>query len=62
MGIVSPILGRKVYLDANIIVYAIEGYALYAASIQAILAAMDSGDIVAASSLNIKILSELIMP
>ncbi|MCI0489353.1 MAG: type II toxin-antitoxin system VapC family toxin [Blastocatellia bacterium] len=50
MGAMSPILGRKVYLDTNIIVYAIEGYELYAASIQAILDAMDSGDIVAATS------------
>ena len=35
MGRVSAELGRRVYLDANIFNYAVEGFAAHAASIQA---------------------------
>jgi len=50
MGRVSDELGRRVYLDANIVIYAVEGFAAHAASIQALLAAMDAGEVVAVTS------------
>ena len=50
MGRVSAELGRRVYLDANIFIYAVEGFAAHAASIQALLAAMDAGEVVAVTS------------
>ncbi len=50
MGRVSAELGRRIYLDANIFIYAVEGFAAHAASIQALLAAMDAGEVVAVTS------------
>jgi predicted nucleic acid-binding protein len=50
MGRVSAELGQRVYLDANIFIYAVEGFAAHAASIQALLAAMDAGEIIAVTS------------
>lgn len=50
MGRVSSELGRRVYLDTNIVIYAVEGFADYADQIQALLKAMDAGEIVALTS------------
>ena len=50
MGRVSDELGRRVYLDTNIVIYAVEGFAAHAASVQALLAAMDAGEVVAVTS------------
>lgn len=50
MGRVSAELGRKIYLDANIIIYAVEGFADLAGQVQALLAAMDKAEIVAVTS------------
>ena len=50
MGRVSDLLGRRIYLDANIVVYGIEGYAMYAALLRALLTAMDTGEILAVTS------------
>lgn len=50
MGRVSLELGRRVCLDANIIIYAVEGFADYADEVRALLEAMDTGEIVAVTS------------
>ncbi len=50
MGRVSAELGRRVYFDTNIVIYAVEGFADYADQIQALLKAMNSGEIVAVTS------------
>jgi len=41
VGRVSAELGAKVYLDTNIVIYAIEGFADLAEQIQALLQALD---------------------
>ena len=50
MGKLSDLLGSTVYLDSNIIIYAVEGLPEYAAAIQALLEAMDSGEITGVTS------------
>jgi predicted nucleic acid-binding protein len=45
MGRVSAELGRRIYFDTNIVIYVIEGYAQYAAQVQALLDAMDAGEV-----------------
>jgi predicted nucleic acid-binding protein len=50
MAEVTLQLGRRPYIDANIVVYAVEGYAEHESAIRAILAAMDHGELVAATS------------
>ena len=50
MGTLSELLGSTVYLDSNIIIYAVEGLPEYAAQIQALLEAMDSGEITSVTS------------
>ena len=50
MGRVSAELGAKVYLDTNIVIYAIEGFADLANQIQALLRALDDAQIVAVTS------------
>jgi hypothetical protein len=43
MGKVSAQLGQRVYADANIIIYAVEGFAAYLDQIRALMAAMNVG-------------------
>src|SRR5437868_1542605 len=50
MGRVSAELGPQVYLDTNIIIYAVAGFAGLADQIQALLQAMDDMEIVAFTS------------
>lgn len=50
MGGLTHSLGRFAYLDANIIVYAVEGYREYESSIRAVLAAIDGAELIAATS------------
>jgi len=50
MGTVSDRLGTRIYLDANIIIYAVEGFIDYANNIQALLMAMDNAEMVAVTS------------
>lgn len=50
MGRVSDELGKSVYLDTNIIIYAVEGFTDVAAQIRALLTAMDDAEIVAMTS------------
>jgi predicted nucleic acid-binding protein len=45
MGGVSAELGRRIYLDTNIVIYAVEGFAQYAPQIQALLDAMDANEV-----------------
>ena len=50
MGRLSDLAGSKIYLDSNIIIYAVEGFSEYAARVQALLEAMDSGEITTVTS------------
>lgn len=50
MGRVSAELGARVYLDTNIVIYAIEGFAGLADQIRALLQALDDAEIVAVTS------------
>src|SRR2546422_5859367 len=50
MGRVRAELGLRVYLDTNIIIYAVEGLAHYAAQVQPLLDAMDGGEVFVVSS------------
>ncbi len=50
MGRVSSELGQRVYLDSNIVIYTVEGFADYADQIHALLEAMDTGEVVAVTS------------
>ncbi len=50
MGRVSSELGQRVYLDANRVIYAVEGFPDYADQIRALLEAMDAGEVVAITS------------
>ncbi|MBI2760506.1 MAG: PIN domain-containing protein [Chloroflexi bacterium] len=43
-------LGRVVYLDTNVVIYIIEGYARYETVLRTLLAAMDTRDIMAVTS------------
>lgn len=50
MGRVSAELGQRVYLDANIVIYAVEGFANLAAQLRSLLEALDAAEIVAVTS------------
>lgn len=50
MGRVSAELGQRIYLDSNIVIYAIEGLAQYAAQVQPLLDAMDSAEVLIVTS------------
>jgi predicted nucleic acid-binding protein len=45
MGKVSSELGQRIYIDTNIVIYAIEGLANYAAQVQPLLDAMDGAEV-----------------
>lgn len=50
MGQVSAALGHRVYLDANIIIYAVEGFIPFLAQMRTLMAAVNAGEIVAVTS------------
>ena len=50
MGKVSSELGQRIYIDTNIVIYAIEGLANYAAQVQPLLDAMDAAEIFVVTS------------
>lgn len=50
MGKVSAELGQRVYLDANIIIYAVEGFAPFLDQMRALLAAVNASEVVAITS------------
>ena len=50
MGKVSTELGQRVYIDTNIVIYAIEGLANYAAQIQPLLEAMKAAEVFVVTS------------
>ena len=50
MGELNSQLGRRVYLDTNIIIYAVEGYETHAARIKFVLRGMTTGEITAVTS------------
>jgi predicted nucleic acid-binding protein len=45
MGILSALVGPRVYLDANILIYALEGFALFASELQFLFDAIQEGKI-----------------
>jgi len=45
MGILSALVGLRVYLDANILIYALEGFALFATELQLLFDAIEEGKI-----------------
>jgi predicted nucleic acid-binding protein len=50
MGELNSQLGRRVYVDTNIIIYAVEEYETHAARIKFVLQAMTDGEITAVTS------------
>jgi predicted nucleic acid-binding protein len=50
MGELNSQLGRRVYLDTNIIIYAVEGYKAHAARIKFVLQGMTEGAVTAVTS------------
>lgn len=50
MGELNSQLGRRVYLDTNTIIYAVEGYETHAARIKFVLQGMTEGEITAVTS------------
>ncbi len=50
MGSLAAQLGARPYLDANIIVYAVERYAAFAAVLEVLAADMDAGKLVSVTS------------
>jgi predicted nucleic acid-binding protein len=50
MGELNSQLGERVYLDANIIIYVVEGYEAEAARIKVVLRGMTAGEIIAVTS------------
>lgn len=50
MGLSALPVGSRVYLDANVWIYALEGYAAYAVPLKALFARIDSGEITAITS------------
>jgi predicted nucleic acid-binding protein len=45
MGILSALVGTRVYLDANILIYALEGFALFAPELQLLFDAIQEGEV-----------------
>ncbi len=50
MGIVEALRGRRVYLDTNIFIYAVEAVAEYAAVVDALFDLLEGGEIEAVTS------------
>ncbi|MGH8581270.1 MAG: type II toxin-antitoxin system VapC family toxin [Gammaproteobacteria bacterium] len=50
MGLSALPAGSRVYLDANVWIYALEGYAAYAVPLKALFARIDAGEIAAITS------------
>lgn len=50
MGILNAIQGDRVYLDTNIFIYGIEGFALFEREVGALFEAIDDGDLEAVTS------------
>ncbi len=50
MGILSAIVGNRIYLDTNVFIYALEGYSLYAGELAVLFAGIDEGTIQAVTS------------
>ena len=50
MGTLKTNLGNRVYVDANIIVYVVEGYAQHQQVLRSLLAEMDAGRLAAVTS------------
>ena len=50
MGQLTERLGTRVYLDTNIIIYAVEGYGTHATPIKSLLRGLTEGEIIAVTS------------
>ena len=50
MGLLTSLRGNRIYLDANIWIYVLEGFADYSQSLTALFTAVDSGSLVLVTS------------
>ena len=50
MGVTALPTGSRIYLDANVWIYALEGYAAFAAPLAALFARIDAGELIAITS------------
>ena len=50
MGQLNALLGSSVYFDANIVVYAVEGYEIHAGPIKSLLKALTEQELIAVTS------------
>lgn len=50
MGLTDLPTGSRIYLDANVWIYALEGYAAFAAPLAALFARIDAGELIAVTS------------
>jgi predicted nucleic acid-binding protein len=50
MGLVSDLQERRVYLDTNIFIYALNGFPFYAPTLRELFAAVESGGTSATTS------------
>ena len=50
MGVATLPTGSRLYLDANVWIYALEGYAAYAATLTALFVRIDTGELTAITS------------
>ncbi|MBI5618404.1 MAG: PIN domain-containing protein [Gammaproteobacteria bacterium] len=50
MGLSTLPAGSRIYLDANVWIYALEGYAAFTAALTALFARIDAGDLIAVTS------------
>jgi predicted nucleic acid-binding protein len=60
MGMIGPLLGRRIYVDANVFIYALESFPKYAAISSEMLAASESALMTGVTSEST--LSEMLMP
>lgn len=50
MGLMDVLVGDRIYLDTNIIIYALEGYSEYISSLEQLFTAIDEGKMGAVTS------------
>jgi hypothetical protein len=50
MGRVSAELGQRVYLDTNIVIYAVEGLPTYIDQIRALMTAVNASEVIGVTS------------
>ncbi|WP_207713961.1 hypothetical protein [Scytonema sp. UIC 10036] len=61
MGIIDAIQGNKVYLDTNILIYALEGYPAYLQDLTQLFQRITQGDLIAVTS-ELSLVEALVKP